>query len=984
MMIKEVHIYGYGKFEQFRVSFAPYHIVYGKNEAGKSTLMSFIHSILFGFPLKQQSDLRYEPKTNSKYGGQVILKSETWGEIRIERVKGRATGDVTVYLEDGSRGGEELLKKVLNGMDKETFQSIFSFNIHGLQQVDRLHGEELNQFLFSTSAIGTDRIMEAERSIQKQLDKLFKPSGVKPVLNVQLKQLKQTEKKLNEAKVKIDQYETLIKKLETIKADLATKRQQLKTVEEDIVKKREWNRVYPLLIEKQKILQQLDELGDVRFPIDGVVKLEQLEHQQKLIQNRLAALREKQKQIEDELEKVNVQEEVLKNKDAIELIVEDLPTYRNDIQKMKQLQMQMQQVEEEIYRLKGKIGYQGPIESINDFNLSFARKNEVQQLTEKRKLLTERKKDLEQREAECRDKLVEVESYIEQLKFKRLNEEQRVEYEQQIERYHEQSDLSKELDMINNQIQTFAKSQNQKSDKTVNHLFLLSFFACFIAAAITFFIRYEKISVGLLIIAISSLALYFYRLKQSKANFFVESLQKQKEQIEQQLNLRQFDVEKVESAKQKIANDDKLRHQIEIEEIQQKALSDQFDQIVQSFEEWEMEWVENERKMIEIGREYHLSQQMATEFLNESFERLEQLREKLFEQKQMEKQLTVLEKVVNEKEQILGKLTKSISVKGADYQEKVFQLKRLLTQQSEYVAKRNHFLEKIHELEEQIQSYQIELKTINDSIADLYKLADVDSKEFFLLKGEKADRVELLHNRLEPIEKQLLYSEIKLPSSLEDIPPKVTSQAFERMDVQKKELQREIERLEKEMAQLKVEIDTLEKGGTYTDLLHQYHQEKFQLREGMKKWSVYQTAKYVLEKSMDNYKIEKLPKVIQLATDYFSILTDQNYDRIQMDQKKDTLYVKRRDGMIFNPKELSQATGEQLYVSIRFALAKTISEQLNFPFLIDDGFVHFDGSRQVQMMNLLEKLSHRGQIIFFTCHEHYLQYFPEDQITILE
>ena len=103
-----------------------------------------------------------------------------------------------------------------------------------------------------------------------------------------------------------------------------------------------------------------------------------------------------------------------------------------------------------------------------------------------------------------------------------------------------------------------------------------------------------------------------------------------------------------------------------------------------------------------------------------------------------------------------------------------------------------------------------------------------------------------------------------------------------------------------------------------------------------------------------------------------------------MDQKKDTLYVKRRDGMIFNPKELSQATGEQLYVSIRFALAKTISEQLNFPFLIDDGFVHFDGSRQVQMMNLLEKLSHRGQIIFFTCHEHYLQYFPKDQITILE
>ena len=133
MRLKEMIIFGYGKFEDLHLKFDDFQLIYGRNEAGKSTIMSFIHSILFGFPLKQQTMLRYEPKTSSKYGGQLLLEIPEWGNVRIERVKGKAAGDVTVYLDDGTRGDEELLRKILNGMDKTTFQSIYSFDIHGLQ-----------------------------------------------------------------------------------------------------------------------------------------------------------------------------------------------------------------------------------------------------------------------------------------------------------------------------------------------------------------------------------------------------------------------------------------------------------------------------------------------------------------------------------------------------------------------------------------------------------------------------------------------------------------------------------------------------------------------------------------------------------------------------------------------------------------------------------------------------------------------------------
>ncbi|MDI3409747.1 AAA family ATPase [Bacillus sonorensis] len=66
MNIHTLHIYGYGKFtnQTFRLSSSNLHLIYGLNESGKTTLMSFIESMLFGFPKTK----RYEPKADGIYG----------------------------------------------------------------------------------------------------------------------------------------------------------------------------------------------------------------------------------------------------------------------------------------------------------------------------------------------------------------------------------------------------------------------------------------------------------------------------------------------------------------------------------------------------------------------------------------------------------------------------------------------------------------------------------------------------------------------------------------------------------------------------------------------------------------------------------------------------------------------------------------------------------------------------------------------------
>ena len=125
------------------------------------------------FP-KHQSVLRYEPKTHSADGGRLTVITKQFGEVVIERVQGnKSAGEVTVSLEDGTIGDEALLDLILGGIDKTMFQSIFSFNIHGLQEVQRLKGEEIGRYLIAAGTVGTDVLLHAEQQLQKELDRLF-------------------------------------------------------------------------------------------------------------------------------------------------------------------------------------------------------------------------------------------------------------------------------------------------------------------------------------------------------------------------------------------------------------------------------------------------------------------------------------------------------------------------------------------------------------------------------------------------------------------------------------------------------------------------------------------------------------------------------------------------------------------------------------------------------------------------------------------
>src|SRR5690625_6288381 len=128
MRIKQLEIYGYGKWidQTFHLS-NNVQLFYGANEAGKSTLMSFIHSILFGFPTRNSTLLRYEPHESSKYGGKIIGNVQRFGQVEIEQVHGKVTDKDTVTFVDGSNVGEYLFHTIIIEMSIAHLTSILDF-----------------------------------------------------------------------------------------------------------------------------------------------------------------------------------------------------------------------------------------------------------------------------------------------------------------------------------------------------------------------------------------------------------------------------------------------------------------------------------------------------------------------------------------------------------------------------------------------------------------------------------------------------------------------------------------------------------------------------------------------------------------------------------------------------------------------------------------------------------------------------------------
>ncbi|MBC6316821.1 ATP-binding protein [Listeria grandensis] len=929
MKIIELEIIGYGRWENKKITnLQDFQLFFGPNEAGKSTIMAFIHSILFGFPTKQQSLPRMEPKSKGSYGGKLLLEDDTLGRITVERLRGKATGDVTLYYEDGSIGTETDLEKLLGGMDRSRFQSIFSFDIHGLQNVQNLKEVDFERYLLATGTIGSDVLIRAEERLQKRLDELFKPSGKNPKLNQQLVKVKQAFATYQDGKRNNQQYLLIVEELEAARLSMTqyqSERQRLRTemeIDESLLK------VWPVYAEWHFLCTQMEQLGDLTFPANGIVRLEHLEGRMKELNAQLIQWQERLVQLVEKQRASDFWSET--DAEKVDGILETWPLFQEWKRRQKELQQEL------VYLEQKEASQFAMIEAVKVIP------EDEDILAMQLDVSVERGLEVLEQEADQNQKALE-------------------EQERQLEwGKHELNQLQKQCEDLEGDLWSSAKFQQVQQQMEKRETRKKKDFPVTVLGLVLLFL------VSLILAGVLQwLVLYFVAFVFG-AGSFVLWLRFSRKNI---VNTTYSPTEYAEFMGQKQARvalkecyDEMDRASLQAEQREQKAM-----QIRQAGSELDAKW-QGYREL------FFLPSDFSGKRLGSVLYVWREIQQGIKSKRKARNDAEILTVKVSEWENRLEMLAEQLSLDELPTEEQVMALKAKRQARKEFVSEIAKSQEKEEQLRNQIAILEREKASIALDKSELLEAANVKSEELFRQKGLQVEQQWKWQERVVLLRAQLTDAHLEGLANVQQ-ESDISEQILARKDALRM-IDTELDKYNKVLAERELARETLEDGQSFSDRMQHFYSEQEAFQELAQEWVRVKLAKDMVSSIMRKLQEEKLPKVLIRATHFFDVLSKGNYAQVRFVESR--LQVERRDGLRFFPEELSQATKEQLYLAIRFAVIQMLHAEQRLPIIIDDSFVNFDEERLEEIMVLLQEIRRENQVIFFTCHKQLSKYFSKE------
>ncbi|HAO5741013.1 TPA: AAA family ATPase [Listeria monocytogenes] len=907
MRITSIDIIGYGKWSDAHFNnIANFQVFYGENEAGKSTIMAFIHSILFGFPTKQQSIPRMEPKNGGPYGGRLTLEDTPLGKVIIERLKGKATGDVRIYYGDGQTAGEEKLPEIIGEIDRNTYEAIFSFDIHGLQNIHQWKKKEFERYLLATGTTGSDALLKGAEALQKKLDSLYKPSGRNPLINQQLKKVKEAQQAFQNAKKQNAQYEELINEKEQAIVRQTELQKEKTTMRVELDALATLADLWPLYQEWKALSNKASETTEATFPPDGVIRLEHLNLREKEWQNQLIQLEERQKNL---ISNNNYEHSAFfaENEAEVTYLIETYAAFGE-----REIQLK---------NLKQEIKFQ-QVDTKQPLRIwSSELEQTMIHLKEKEQSHKEQQHDI-------------------QLKLKFTNDS-----EEKLQKKIDQI----EAEMWDNKTFQQAKEKMQDSPKTSKTKTMVSL--GILAVAFVLMIVFQAIwSVALVFVSALIVGYAFITTgKSSPTNNeqILAFLEQKKIRQEWQQLLNEMDMVASQIAELRAA-ENKLSENIYQHTIELRHFFSDLGINSEPSSNWHYE--------LSIYKKNSEKRQLAMELISK------------------------LEPLVEKQEAYRARLENlKLPIDYTDTEEKITFLRQGLLYYRNHLTENAKLAEKLEQVTMQLDLVKQDLLLVKKEKADLLERANVRNEEDFRMAAMRVKEEQKWRERLVLLEAQL---EPEKREALNQYENQATIKEKElQLEESLRQIELEHEQLHASLAAQNHAIDKLEEGGTFAVLMQEFYSEKSKLQQISAEWTETKLALQMLQNTMQQLQEGKLPKTLKLASEYFNHLTSGNYRKVYLQDNR--LQVESKDSIPFFPEELSQATKEQLYLAIRFALIDVIHKDFPLPIIIDDGFVHFDSSRMGQMMQLLQKRKSENQVIFFTCHQETRKYFSSEDIRVL-
>lgn len=214
----------YGQFERLDLDLTgDLVIVYGPNEAGKTTLLSAIHALMFGIRQRTAYNFMYDYKAMSI---RAELLDRAGRRLQVRRRKRKKQALSGLFEGGGLPPGvidEAAWQAYFGGLNQDLYQSVFGFTQQHLQQgseVLRLSG--LHEILGGGALGGAGKSVRLLLdSLRQEADSRYLGRGRNPPINRLVTALTEHRRELRDATFDRAQFQQLTQELQTIEEDLA-------------------------------------------------------------------------------------------------------------------------------------------------------------------------------------------------------------------------------------------------------------------------------------------------------------------------------------------------------------------------------------------------------------------------------------------------------------------------------------------------------------------------------------------------------------------------------------------------------------------------------------------------------------------------------------------------------------------------------------------------------------------------------------------
>jgi len=263
MRIAQLQLMAYGPFRGLELDLSKpgIHVVFGRNEAGKSTTLRAITGLLYGIDV-HTPDAHVHKPGDLRVGGVLVADDGT--RLRVVRRKGASK---TLLDEAGQTLDDAVLLRLLHGVTESTFKNAFGLDLRNLQLGAKAllaGGGDVGGSLFDASVGGGAGARRLLEQLEAEADAVYKPRGTTLPLNEALKAFAEAKKGISETQRLPEAFivqEQALEEGRKRRAELAALRKELAHRRGQIARARQRIPLERRMAQAKEVLAELGELG---------------------------------------------------------------------------------------------------------------------------------------------------------------------------------------------------------------------------------------------------------------------------------------------------------------------------------------------------------------------------------------------------------------------------------------------------------------------------------------------------------------------------------------------------------------------------------------------------------------------------------------------------------------------------------------------------------------------------------------------------